>query len=269
MTSSPLSPSGRRLVSRNLTFGQAARRPCNEVADRGEEVFAVVEHQQRGAVGDVVGERVDPPRPVGRLQAQRLGDRRGPAARARRRPPSGTTQHPSRYAAPLRSAIRRATRVFPTPPGPTSVTTRDDAKVLANVGQQRPPAHERRVEGGCLDGLTLVARVHASRRLVGRDGPGRSPEAQATEPATRRVYVHINSATVEDGSPCAPRHNSLCRVRGRGRTEPPGFATGNPSPRGELIRAETGNPTRQSAGVSEPLVRDPRLVEPSSGRKRC
>ena len=37
---------------------------------------------------------------------------------------SGTSQTPSRYPAETWSAARRATRVLPTPPGPTSVTSR-------------------------------------------------------------------------------------------------------------------------------------------------
>ena len=90
-------------------------------------MFAVVEHQQRGSIRDVVGERVDPPRPVGALQTQGLGNgsarSSGLATSA-----SGTTQHPSRNVRRAPSVIRRATRVFPTPPGPTRVTTRDEAR---------------------------------------------------------------------------------------------------------------------------------------------
>ena len=94
MTSSPLIRSGRRLVSRNLTFGQRGSQTHHQVADGGEEVLAVVEHQQRGAVGDVVGERLQLPRPVGGMQAHRFGD--GCAQQVGLgRSANGTTQHPS------------------------------------------------------------------------------------------------------------------------------------------------------------------------------
>ena len=128
MTSSPLSRSGRLLVSRNLRFGQAARSPSTRSPTADSEVFAVVQHQQRGSVGDVVGEHLDLPRPVGALQTQCLGDG---GAQELGLGDVGERHHPAPVAVSCAAPPRRsgaATRVFPTPPGPTRVTTRDDAR---------------------------------------------------------------------------------------------------------------------------------------------
>ena len=76
ITCSPLSRSGRLLVSRNLTFGHKARSPLHQIADRGQQLLTVVHHQQGRAVGKIVGQRVDPPRSIRSLQTQRLRDRR-------------------------------------------------------------------------------------------------------------------------------------------------------------------------------------------------
>ena len=156
MTSSPLSPSGRRLVSRNLRFGQAGAEPLHQVADRGHEVLAVVEHQQCGAVREVIGKRLDPPRPVATVQADcrghgstqqlglgELGEWRHPASVAVAAPVQlGDPERDPRLADSARPDQRDH-------PG--------RRKVLTNVGQQRPATHERGVEGGRLDGFTLVA----------------------------------------------------------------------------------------------------------------
>ena len=92
---------GDRLRRRDVAVGKCQRRHCDdvlaaepqrsaareqepdvrargsqahhEVADGRHEVLAVVEHEQRGAVGDMVGERLQLPRPVGGMQAHRLG----------------------------------------------------------------------------------------------------------------------------------------------------------------------------------------------------
>ena len=130
----------------------------HQVADRGEEVLAVVEHQQRGAVGDVVGERVDLPRPVGALQAQRLGDGRAQQVGLGE---VGERHHPTSVAvgAPRLLGDPEGDPGLPHPAGPHERDDPGRRKVLANVGQQCPAAHERRVEGERLDGVTLVARV--------------------------------------------------------------------------------------------------------------
>ena len=148
----------------------------HEVADRGEEVFAVVEHQQRGSVRDVVGERVDPPRPVGDLQAQCLGDGRAQQVGIGQ---VGQRHHPT-------SVAVGAPRPLDEPEGDPSLShparphQGDDprrGKVLANIGQQGPAAHERRVEGERLDGATLGA-AHATRRpVVGAAPRGTGPSS--------------------------------------------------------------------------------------------
>ena len=82
--------------------------PLHEIADRGHEVFAVVEHQQRGAVGNVVGERLDLPRTVGPLEAQCLGDGEAEQFGLRRRPRAAppNTRRGSCAAPPRRTARR-------------------------------------------------------------------------------------------------------------------------------------------------------------------
>jgi hypothetical protein len=90
-------------------------------------VFAVVQRHQRGSLCDVVGEHVEPPGQIGALQTQCLGDgddqEIGTTDLGQRHHPAPVTE-----AARLPSAVRTATRDFPTPPGPTRVTTREEAR---------------------------------------------------------------------------------------------------------------------------------------------
>ena len=155
----------------------------HEVAHGGEKVFAVVEHQQRVAVGDVVGERVDLPRPVGALQVEGLRDG---GAHQLGRGEVLERHHPAAVA-------ERASRLLGDPegdpglPDPAVSHEGDDPRrpqVLANVGQQCSAAHERRVRGEGLDEATIVLgpRLALNRSVsflrTGCSGGRRSPRGR-------------------------------------------------------------------------------------------
>ena len=130
----------------------------HQLDHRGDEVFAVVEHQQRGSLGEVVGQRVDPPRSVGDLQAQRLGHRGAQQVgihevRQRHHPTPVAVGGPRLLDNPEGDAR------LAHPTGPHQGHHTRGGKVLADVVQQCPTADEGCVEGECLDEVTLGAAV--------------------------------------------------------------------------------------------------------------
>ena len=125
--------------------------PLHQVADRGHEVLAVVEHQERGALGDVIGKRLDLPRPVTAVQAECLGHGRAQQLGLGK---LGERRHPASVAvaAPLQLGDPEGEPRLADSARPDERDHPGRRKVLANVGQQQPATHERGVEGGRLDG---------------------------------------------------------------------------------------------------------------------
>ena len=156
--------------------------------DRGQQVLAVVEHEQRLPVAQVLDEAVLERQVLALLDVERRprprrrSHRRRARARARRRTPRRRTScHSSR-------ATRIASRVLPTPPGPVSVTRRS----------RRDEAHDR---------VEVVARGRrgacvSTRRRRGPPAVPRSPRRLAE--LERRVLVEACAVRAR-GAPATAR----------------------------------------------------------------
>ena len=118
---SPPTRSPSRLVARSRRPGQRRSRPSATCGGRADDVLAVVEHQHQVVVADHLGE------PVRVRQAEGSGDRRrdtGGITDGRQLDEAPAEARASPAAARPTST---ASRVLPTPPGPTSVTKRCSA----------------------------------------------------------------------------------------------------------------------------------------------
>ena len=123
----------------------------HQVADRGHEVLAVVEHQKRSAVSDVIGKGLELPRPVTAVQADCLGHGR---AQQLGLGEVGEWRHPASVAvaAPVQLGDAEGEPSLANSAWPDERDHPGRRQVLSNVGQQQPATHERGVEGGLLDG---------------------------------------------------------------------------------------------------------------------
>ncbi len=123
-TVSPSTPSDSRLVAMIRTLGARGEQGGGELGARVHDVLAVVEDEQQVAVRQVRGAA---PR-SGSSHAGRERPASGPSRprrRACRDPPRGPRARRRRPAARSDAGrAPRARRVFPTPPGPVSVTRR-------------------------------------------------------------------------------------------------------------------------------------------------
>ena len=148
-TATRLSPeiaSASRLVATRRSFGQPREQPVGELGHARDQVLAVVEHDDRLAVGEHVEQA---PEPVARAPAPRAARPR--AARARRAPratmstsdvtgASSTIQTPSATRSTQPATASRASRVLPAPPGPSSVTSRprSSSSPIWAISRSRP-----------------------------------------------------------------------------------------------------------------------------------
>ena len=163
----------------------------HQVADGGEEVLAVVEHEQRVAVGDVVRESFDLPGLVGALQVECVRDG---GAQQLGGGQVGERHDPATVAEGTRPVLSDP-EGDPGLPHPACADQRDDPRgvqALANVGQQCPAAHERREEGERPYGATLVAHVCLP-----------APK-QVANPGGRRVSPTSISGTLDERSTKPP-----------------------------------------------------------------
>ena len=152
---SPPTRSPSRLVARSRRPGQRRSRSSATSAAVADHVLAVVEHDEQLAVTDHLGQ----PARVGQVEGG--GDRGadpggiadgGQLDEARRRTVS---------AADSARATSRASRVLPTPPGPTSVTKRCSASRRVQVAQLVVAADQRRQrlrDGRAAPGRGVAAR---------------------------------------------------------------------------------------------------------------
>ena len=164
----------------------AGQQPLDEHGHPVQQVLAVVQHQQRLGAGELGDHRVR--RATGRA-AHRTRRRLATAA-----PTIAGVGHrhqvdvPRAVRVPVgrpRSATARASRVLPTPPGPTAVTSRCSAA----LGERRPlgrPAHERGQRCGRATASRAGPRSGgAGDRRPARPAPGGRPR-RACAAARRR-----------------------------------------------------------------------------------
>ena len=137
-TSSPGTPSGSRLVTMSLTCGHHVDDRVDEVGDGVEDVFGVVEHEQRRPESG--GDGSPPARPVLRrrraVSATPLPRRWRPGHRSRWPPTRSTTTHPH-SCRPTRSHERQGE------PGLTASTGSGERRQPADVDQVRSASSSR------------------------------------------------------------------------------------------------------------------------------
>ena len=119
---SPETRSGARLVTMTVSFG-ADRSRSATIGARRDDLLEVVEHQQRGAVLEVVRHAIDAAAAAGRAARW---TRRSPTARGPDRSPTQAARTTCRRGTGRRTSPASASdsRVLPVPPGPVSVSSR-------------------------------------------------------------------------------------------------------------------------------------------------
>ena len=129
------------------------------------QMLEVVEQKQQLLVADMVGEAV----PGAERLAGRLEDEPGSRSGA-----SGTQKTPSGKRSDASAAAWSASRVFPVPPGPVSVSKRVSSSSVEHARELVFATEERRRRDGQVRAVQRLQRREVACRRAGRSAPARS-----------------------------------------------------------------------------------------------
>ena len=260
----------------------ALGQPCGGV----QHVLAVVEHEQQRPGGEVLDDRLLDRRGRGAAASAARPRRRVPTEPPSARGASSASHAPSANRSRSRPATSTASRVFPTPPTPTSVTSGADRSASAHRVDRLVPPDQRgaaarqvgragrsrrarasgpaRAPGGAARGWRRTARRPAPRRGGGA-GPGRRP---ARRPAARSRRGRASAGRPGSPGPGAARPAPRARRRPPGRG--PARAAPPPAPRRRRGAGRPGArawPSRSMSAASNSSSGSPRQ-RPSAVSRR-
>ena len=210
--SRPEMPSASRLVARTCSRGQR-RSSSSAISTTGSmQVLAVVEDQQQLAVGDALHQGVDDLGVGPLLDAQRRGDRvvdQSPSVSERQ---SSTSHTPSGWRSTRWAPISSASRVFPTPPVPVSVTKGRVREALASAAAISSAAAD---EARQLSREVVRAACRASEP-AGSPARGRAPGPGTADRPTRCPAADGRRGRAASRRPAARRRAGCGRPARRG-----------------------------------------------------